>query len=71
MGKYFTVALRNLMQAKRRTFLLSTALGSVSMLLVFMMSLTQGISDTRSMVAISIELLMMTSATRKMMKIAM
>lgn len=39
------IAFRNLVQAKRRTLFLSTALGLVTMLLVLLMALSQGISD--------------------------
>lgn len=41
----FMIALRNLFQARRRTLFLSTALGIVTMLLVLLMALSQGISD--------------------------
>lgn len=43
---YFAIAFRNLIQARRRTLLLSTALALVSMLLVLLMALSQGITDT-------------------------
>ena len=46
MGVYLLIAARNLLQARRRTALLSTALGMVSMLLVLLLTLSQGISDT-------------------------
>ena len=46
MSRYVLIAVRNLWQAKRRTLLLSTALGIVSMLLVLLMSLSQGLTDT-------------------------
>ena len=46
MKMLLTIAVRNLIQAKRRTTLLSLALGSVSALLVLMFSLSQGVSDT-------------------------
>lgn len=39
------IALRNLAQARRRTFFLGTALSLVTMLLVLLMALSQGISD--------------------------
>src|SRR5690554_307778 len=39
----FTIALRNLLKAGRRTFLLMVAIASVTMLLVMMMALTEGI----------------------------
>ncbi|RYF10342.1 MAG: ABC transporter permease, partial [Deltaproteobacteria bacterium] len=42
----FNIATRNLLQARRRTWLLATALGSVSMLMVLLMTLSQGIADT-------------------------
>ncbi|MFO0727905.1 MAG: FtsX-like permease family protein [Myxococcota bacterium] len=40
------IALRNLLQARRRTSLLSLALSSVTLLLVLLMSLSNGLSDT-------------------------
>jgi putative ABC transport system permease protein len=43
---YLTIALRNLLQAKRRTFFLSAALGMVTMLLVLLLALTQGMTET-------------------------
>lgn len=46
MGTTFLIAWRNLVQAKRRTFLLSVALGAVMVLLVFLLALSQGLSDT-------------------------
>ncbi len=46
MGKYWVIATRNLLQARRRTALLSGALALVSMLLVLLLSLSQGMSDT-------------------------
>ena len=46
MGLYLLIAARNLLQARRRTALLSTALAIVSMLLVLLMTLSQGLSDT-------------------------
>lgn len=44
-GTYMSIALRNLVQARRRTLLLSSALGMVSMLLVLLMALSQGVRD--------------------------
>ncbi|SVE60294.1 uncharacterized protein METZ01_LOCUS513148, partial [marine metagenome] len=46
MGMYLLIAARNLIQARRRSLLLTTALGMVSMLLVLLLSLSQGVSDT-------------------------
>jgi putative ABC transport system permease protein len=46
MGIYFIMAFRNLVQAKRRTLLLSAALAFVSLFLVLLLSLSQGITDT-------------------------
>ena len=46
MAKYWLIAMRNLLQARRRTALLSSALALVSMLLVLLLSLSQGMSDT-------------------------
>ncbi len=46
MGIYFIIALRNLLQAKRRTFLLGSALTVVTLLLVMLLALTQGITNT-------------------------
>ena len=46
MKMLLLIAVRNLIQARRRTTLLSLALGSVSALLVLMFSLSQGVSDT-------------------------
>ena len=46
MKMLFVIAVRNLIQARRRTALLSLALGSVAALLVLMFSLSQGVSDT-------------------------
>ena len=43
---YGRVAARNLLQARRRTLLLSAALGTVSMFMVLFMTFSQGISDT-------------------------
>ena len=42
MKMLLLIAVRNLIQARRRTTLLSLALGSVSALLVLMFSLSQG-----------------------------
>ncbi len=46
MHIYFIIALRNLLQAKRRTFLLGSALTVVTLLLVMLLALTQGITNT-------------------------
>lgn len=46
MGTTLVIAWRNLLQAKRRTLLLSAALGFVSLFLVLLMALSQG-SPTR------------------------
>lgn len=46
MGVYLLLAARNLVQARRRTALLSVALVLVSMLLVLLLTLSQGLSDT-------------------------
>lgn len=46
MRLYWRLALRNLLQARRRSFLLSAALATVSMCMVLLMTLSQGISDT-------------------------
>ncbi len=46
MGTTLVIAWRNLLQAKRRTLLLSAALGFVSLFLVLLMALSQGITDT-------------------------
>lgn len=43
---YLTIALRNLVQAKRRTALLTTALALVTMLLVLGLSLSNALSET-------------------------
>lgn len=45
MGMLFVIAWRNLVQARRRTLLLSTAIGMVTTLLVLLLSLSQGIAD--------------------------
>lgn len=42
----FTIAARNLLQARRRTTLLGVALSSVTALLVLLLSLSSGLSDT-------------------------
>ena len=46
MGVYLTIAIHNLIQAKRRTALLSMALAMVTMLLVVLLALSQGLTDT-------------------------
>ena len=46
MKTYFIIALRNLIQARRRTLLLSFALAAVSLLLVTNLALSRGVSDT-------------------------
>jgi putative ABC transport system permease protein len=46
MSTFFTIALRNLIQAKRRTLFLSLALFMISMLLVLLMALSEGVSQT-------------------------
>lgn len=46
MGIYFIIAFRNLMQAKRRTLLVSVAIGSVTSLLVLLMALSAGLTDS-------------------------
>ncbi|MBI3178045.1 MAG: ABC transporter permease, partial [Deltaproteobacteria bacterium] len=46
MNVYFIIAFRNLVQARRRTLLLSTALAAVTGLLVILLSLSRGVSDT-------------------------
>lgn len=46
MGIYVKVAFRNLLQARRRSLLLGLALASVSMLLVFLMAISQGMADS-------------------------
>jgi putative ABC transport system permease protein len=43
---FMQIAVRNLVQAKRRTFFLGLALGAVTMLLMLLLALSQGISDT-------------------------
>ena len=46
MRAYLTIAFRNLLQAKRRTFLLTAALGLVTSLLMLLLSLSQGLNET-------------------------
>ncbi len=46
MTLYLRIALRNLAQSRRRTLLLGGALASVTFLLVVLMALSQGLSDT-------------------------
>ena len=46
MGMYFVMAVRNILQARRRSTMLFTALSLVSMLLVLLLTLSQGINDT-------------------------
>ncbi len=46
MGMYLTIAGRNLLQARRRTLLLSLALGGVTTLLVLLLALSAGIAET-------------------------
>jgi putative ABC transport system permease protein len=55
MGLYLTIALRNLLQARRRTALLVTALAGVTMLLVLLLALSNGLTETmiRSATAVS------------------
>lgn len=43
---FVQIALRNLIQARRRTFFLGLALASVTMLLMLLLALSQGLSDT-------------------------
>ncbi len=43
---YFEIAARNLLQSKRRTFLLGLALALVTMLLVMLLALSQGLTET-------------------------
>ncbi|MBA2663188.1 MAG: ABC transporter permease [Bradymonadaceae bacterium] len=42
---FLIIAFRNLIQARRRTLLLSVAIAAVTMLLVLLMSLSQGVND--------------------------
>ena len=55
MGILFQIAVRNLVQAARRTLLLGSALAAVTLLLVLLLSLSQGITDNmiRSATAMS------------------
>ena len=46
MSTFFIIALRNLIQAKRRTLFLSLALFMISLLLVLLMALSAGVSQT-------------------------
>jgi putative ABC transport system permease protein len=46
MKMYLIIAVRNLLQARRRTLFLSLALAIVSMLYVILMSLSQGMTET-------------------------
>lgn len=46
MTLYLLIAARNLVQAKRRSLLLSLALGLVTALLVFLLALSQGLTDS-------------------------
>lgn len=46
MGVFFQIALRNLAQAKRRTALLGLAITAVTTLLVLLLGLSQGVTDT-------------------------
>lgn len=46
MGIVFTIAARNLLMAKRRSAFLGLALGLVTMMLVLLLSLSQGLSET-------------------------
>lgn len=46
MGTFVSIAVRNLVQARRRTLLLGLALGAVTGMLVLLMSLSAGIGDT-------------------------
>lgn len=46
MGVFVTIAIRNLIQARRRTLLLGTALFLVTMLLMVLLALSQGLTDT-------------------------
>jgi len=45
MGVFITIAIRNLLQSKRRTAFLGLALSLVTMLLILLLGLSQGISD--------------------------
>jgi putative ABC transport system permease protein len=46
VGIYVEIALRNLIQARRRTALLGLALAAVTMLLVLLLALSEGLTDT-------------------------
>jgi len=46
MGTFVHIAVRNLVQARRRTFFLALALSLVTMLLVLLLALSEGLSDT-------------------------
>ncbi|MEK7705873.1 MAG: FtsX-like permease family protein [Myxococcota bacterium] len=46
MDVLFTLALRNLVQARRRTALIATALGLVTVLMTLLLSLSQGLGET-------------------------
>jgi putative ABC transport system permease protein len=46
MGVYVQIALRNLLQARRRTALLGAALAAVTVLLVLLLALSKGLTDT-------------------------
>ena len=46
MKTLFIIALRNLIQAKERTLMLSLALSIVALLLTIMLALSQGVSNT-------------------------
>jgi putative ABC transport system permease protein len=45
MYTFFIIALRNLVQAKRRTLLLGSAIAFVSLLLLLLLSISKGVSD--------------------------
>lgn len=45
MRMLFLIAIRNILKARRRTILLSVAIGGVTLLLMLMLSLTEGISQ--------------------------
>lgn len=46
MGQLFLIGFRNLLQHRRRTLLLASAIAGVTALLVFLMSLSQGMQET-------------------------
>jgi putative ABC transport system permease protein len=46
MAVYLRIALRNLLQARKRTLFLSTALGLVTALLVLLLAVSQGLGET-------------------------